>query len=86
MPKRLPLGSRSNMSAVMGSRPCGPRALVRVAASNSPVPENFGEPGGRRRHPLTSCCDHAPSISRHILPVGFWFASSGGSRCGRTSS
>ena len=39
-----------------------------------------------RDHPATSCCDHSPSMRRHILPVGFLSASSGGSRWGRTLS
>ena len=36
MPNRLPLGSASSISGVIGRRPSGPWALVRVVASSSP--------------------------------------------------
>ena len=38
MPNRLPLGSASSISGVIGSRPSGPRAFVRVVARRSPPP------------------------------------------------
>ena len=80
---------RSSISAVIGSRPCGPARAGARRREQLARAQDLGERRGRRGGAVTRrrpAATTSPSISRHILPVGFWFASSGGRRCGRTSS
>ena len=95
MPNRLPLGSASSISGVIGRRPSGPCAFVRVAARSAPSPRMRSSVVWSRVEGPTSFSSVSPPIVMRTTSPCCSEKSSGGTMpvpvmrktpCGKSSS